>query len=93
MNEWPNLSLFTHSLEGFVLDLLKLILTEAILVIKKTYARACLPGLHKIFLLYLFDPTPDFLSRFRNLAGATQRIKIDKIESQVAPADKAEQGI
>ena len=33
---------------------------------------------------------PDFLSRFRNLAGATQRIKIDKIESQVAPAEEAE---
>ena len=33
---------------------------------------------------------PDFLSRFRNLAGATQRIKIDKIESQVVPAEEAE---
>ena len=32
---------------------------------------------------------PHFLSRFRNLAGSTQRIKIDKIESQVAPADEA----
>ena len=32
---------------------------------------------------------PDFLSRFRNLADATQRIKIDKIESQVAPAEEA----
>ena len=32
----------------------------------------------------------DFLSRFKNLAGATQRIKIDKIESQVAPAEEAE---
>ena len=32
---------------------------------------------------------PDFLSRFRNLAGATQRIKIDKIESQVAPVEEA----
>ena len=32
---------------------------------------------------------PDFLSRFRNLAGATQRIKIDKIESQAAPAEEA----
>ena len=32
---------------------------------------------------------PDFLSRFRNLAGATQRIKIDKIESQVPPAEEA----
>ena len=32
---------------------------------------------------------PDFLSRFRNLAGATQRLKIDKIESQVAPAEEA----
>ena len=33
---------------------------------------------------------PDFLSRFGNLAGATQRIKIDKIESQVAPVEKAD---
>ena len=33
---------------------------------------------------------PDVLSRFRNLAGATQRIKIDKIESQVAPAEEAD---
>ena len=32
---------------------------------------------------------PDFFSRFRNLAGAAQRIKIDKIESQVAPAEEA----
>ena len=32
---------------------------------------------------------PDFLSRFRNLAGATQRIRMDKIESQVAPAEEA----
>ena len=34
---------------------------------------------------------PDFLSRFRNLAGATQRNKIDKIESQLAPAEEAEE--
>ena len=27
-----------------------------------------------------------FLSRFRNLAGATQKIKINKIENQVAEA-------
>ena len=33
---------------------------------------------------------PDFLSRFRNLAGATQRIKIDEIESQVANAEEAD---
>ena len=32
---------------------------------------------------------PDFLSRFRNVAGATQRIRIDKIESQVAPSEEA----
>ena len=32
---------------------------------------------------------PDFLSRFGNLAGATQRIKIDKIDSPVAPAEEA----
>ena len=36
--------------------------------------------------------SPDFLSRFRNLAGATQRIKIDQIESQVAPAEEAGRG-
>ena len=33
---------------------------------------------------------PDVLSRFRNPAGATQKIKIDKIESQVAAAEEAE---
>ena len=32
---------------------------------------------------------PDFLSRFRNLAGAMQRTKIDKIERQVAPVEEA----
>ena len=32
---------------------------------------------------------PDVLARFRNLAGATQRIKIDKIESQVTSAEEA----
>ena len=32
---------------------------------------------------------PDFLSRFRNLAGAMQIIRIDKIESQVASAEEA----
>ena len=36
---------------------------------------------------------PDFLSRFRNLAGATQRIKIDKIESHVAPAEEVATGL
>ena len=40
------------------------------------------------YCAYLTRP-PDFLSRFRNLAGATQRIRIDKIESQVAPAEEA----
>ena len=64
-------------------------LTETSLVIKKAYARAYLPGLYKIFFLYLLTRLPDFLSRFRNLAGATQIIKIDKIESQVAPAEEA----
>ena len=33
---------------------------------------------------------PDFWSRVRNLAAATQRIKIDKIESQIAPAEEAD---
>ena len=75
-------------LEGFVLDMLKLILTETILAIKKAYDRAYLPGLYKIFLSYLFDPTPGIFVPFRNLAGATQRIKIDKIESQVAPVEE-----
>ena len=33
---------------------------------------------------------PDFLSRFRNLAGATQRIEVHpEIESHVAPAEEA----
>ena len=32
----------------------------------------------------------DFLSRSRNLAGATHRIKIDKTESQVAHVGEAE---
>ena len=35
---------------------------------------------------------PDVLSRVSNLAGATQRIKIDKIESQVVPAEEADLG-
>ena len=39
----------------------------------------------------LTRPT-DFLSRFGNLAGATQRIKIDKIESQVVPGEEAALG-
>ena len=30
-----------------------------------------------------------FLSRFGHLAGATQRIKINKIESRVAPVEEA----
>ena len=33
--------------------------------------------------------SPDFLPRFRNLAGAKQGIKIDKVESQVAPEEEA----
>ena len=45
-----------------------------------------------VFIRYFYcaclTRPPDFLSRFRNLAGATQRIKIDKIESQVAPAEE-----
>ena len=81
---------FLHSLEDFVLDKLKVILPETIIVIKQAYARSYLPGHYKIFLLCLFDQLTDFLSRFRNLAGATQRIKIDKIESQVAPAEEAD---
>ena len=32
---------------------------------------------------------PDFLSRFRDLASGTQRIKIDNIESQVGPEEEA----
>ena len=32
---------------------------------------------------------PDFLFRFRNLAGTTQRIKTDKIECQVGPVEEA----
>ena len=80
---------FLHSLKDFAICLLKLILTETIVVIKKAYARAYLPGLYKIFFMYLFDPTPEFLFRFGNLASATQRINIDKIESQVVPAEEA----
>ena len=56
---------FLHSLECFVLDLLKLILTETILVIKRACARAHLPKLWKIFLLHLFDPTLDEKRNFR----------------------------
>ena len=70
--------------------MLKLILTEAILVIKQAYVRAYLPGLYKIFYCACLTQPPDFLSRFRNLAGATQRNRIDKIESQLAPAEEAE---
>ena len=51
---------FLHSLEGFVLDLLKLILTETILVIKEAYVRAYQPELYKIFLLCFSNPIPGF---------------------------------
>ena len=81
---------FLHSLKGFVLDLLKILLPETIIVIEKAYARAYLPGLLRYFYCACLTRPPDFLSRFRNLAGATQRIKIDKIESHVAPAGEAE---
>ena len=81
---------FLHSLEGFVLGLLKLILPETIIAIKKAYTRAYLPGLYKIFYCASLTRPPDFLSGFRNLAGATQRIKVDKIASQVAPAEEAD---
>ena len=44
------------------------------------------------FIRYLYctclTRPPDIWSQFRNLAGAMQRIKIDKIESQVAPAEE-----
>ena len=33
--------------------------------------------------------SPDFLPRFRNMVGVTQRIKIDKTERQIAPAEEA----
>ena len=71
------------------MDLLKLILPETIIVIRKAYARAYLPGLYKIFLLCLFDPTPGFFVSIRNQAGAIQRIIINKTECQVAPAGEA----
>ena len=41
------------------------------------------------YCAYLTRP-PDFLFRFRNLAGAMQRIKVHpEIESQVASAEEA----
>ena len=43
----------------------------------------------RYFYCACFTRPLDFLSRFRNLAGATQRIRIDKIESRVAPAEEA----
>ena len=49
------------------------------LAFKRYLYRACLIG------------APDFLSRFGNLVGATQRIKINKIKGQVAPAEEAAQ--
>ena len=78
-----------HSLEGFFLDMLKLILPETIIVIKKAYARVYLPALIRYFYCVYLTRPPDFLSQCRNLAGATQIIKIIKIESQVAPAEEA----
>ena len=50
---------------------------------------SCLDFIRYFYCTCLTRP-PDFLSRFRNLAGATQRIKIDSIESQVAPAEEAD---
>ena len=48
---------------------------------------------HLDFIRYFYctclTRPPDFLSGFRNLAGATQRIQIDKIESQVVPTEEA----
>ena len=49
---------------------------------------AYLDFIRYFYCTYLTRPL-DFLSRFKNLAGATQRIKIDKIESQVAAAEEA----
>ena len=47
-----------------------------------------------VFIRYFYcaclTRPPDFLSRFRNLAGATQRIKVHpETKSQVAPAEEA----
>ena len=36
---------------------------------------------------------PDFLSRFRNLAGAMQKIKMDKIGGQVVLVEEAAQQV
>ena len=43
----------------------------------------------RLFYCVCLARPSDFLSRFRNLAGPTQRIKIDKIESHTAPAEEA----
>ena len=76
-----------HASESFALGLLKLILPKSIIVIRKAYARAYLPGHIRYFYCACLTRPSDFLSGFRNLAGATQRIQIDKIESQVAHAE------
>ena len=48
---------------------------------------------HLDFIRYFYcTDSQTFLSRFRDLAGATQRTKIDKIESQVALAEEAVRG-
>ena len=47
----------------------------------------------RCFSCTCFTRPPNFLSHFRNLVGATQGIKIDKIESQVAPAEEADQAL
>ena len=47
------------------------------------------PDFIRYFYCACLTRSPDFLSRFRNLAGATQRTEIDKIESQVEPAKEA----
>ena len=80
-------------MEGFVLDLPKQILPESKIIIEKVFGGAYTYMAFKnvFFLLVVVDPTPRFLvSIWKSVADATQRIKIVKIEIQIAPAEEAE---
>ena len=75
-----------HSLESFVLDMLKLICTETILVIKKAF----LPGHYNIFfVLYLIRPQ-DFCLNLEIWQGPRKESKSIKLNGQVAHLEEAD---
>ena len=75
---------FSFSLEGFFLDLPKLILTETILVIKKAYAMAYLLGLYVLIVLVWSDPQIFYLDLgiWQALPKESKWIKLEKAKGQ-----------